>query len=183
MREQSRKTSLDVAFCALLAALGAVVMAAGGLIPIATYCSPIIASALLLPVLSERGEGWAWMTWAVTAGLALLLSADREAAFLCLFLGYTPVLRPHFDTITAAPLRFLCKLLFFTLALGAMYALLIWVLRLGELPEELGSAALWMNALFFAALVAVMMIYDLALARLQLYWLRVLRPRLRRGGK
>lgn len=179
MREQSRKRSWSVAFCALMAALGAVVMTAGGLIPVATYCSPMIASVLLLPVMSELGDRWAWMTWIVTAGLALLLSVDREAAFLYLFLGFYPIIRPYLDAVKSKVLRFLFKLGFFTLALGAMYALLLWVLQLSALLEDFGEFSFWMNIAFFAALVAVMMIYDVALARLHLFWLVRLRPRLR----
>ncbi len=179
MRNKSRKASRAVALCALMAALGAVIMAAGGLIPVATYCSPMIAGVLLLPVMSELGNRWAWMTWAVTAALALLLSVDREAAFLYLFLGYYPILRPFLDALHTAALRFFCKLAFFTLTLGAMYALLLWVFRLPSLLEDFGGFAFWMNLLFFAALVAVMMLFDVALARLHLYWLSRLRPRLK----
>ena len=179
MREQAKRASRAVAFCALAAALGTVFMAAGGLIPIATYCSPMLAAALMIPVQSELGDRWAWMTWAVTAALSLLLSVDREAAFLYLFIGYYPILQPYIDRVKAAPLRFLIKLLFFTAALGAMYALLLWMLQLDILIEELGSAALWMNLLFFAGLVAVMLLFDLALGRLRLVWLYRLRAKLK----
>ncbi len=179
LSEQSRA----VAFCALMAALGAVLMAAGGLIPVATYCSPLVASVLLLPVMSERGRRWAWMTWAVTAALSLLLSIDREAAFFYLFVGYYPILRRRLDAIRA-PLRPFAKLGFFALSLGAMYALLLWVFRLTELLADFGDFTRLMAAVFFAALVLVMLLYDLALKRVEFYWLRVLRPRLlRRSDK
>ena len=179
MREQARKGSFAVALCALMAALGTVIMALGGLIPIATYCSPMIAGVLLLPVMSELGNRWAVMTWLVTALLSLLLSIDREAAFLYLFIGYYPILRPYLDAVSNSVLRFLLKLGFFTLALGVMYALMLWVLQLGEVLKEFGEFTLWMNIAFFAALVGVMMIFDTALARLHLYWLVKLRPRLK----
>lgn len=172
---------MHVAFCALMAALGTVIMAAGGLIPVATYCSPLVASVLLLPVMSEHGERWAWMTWAVTAALSLLLSIDREAAFFYLFVGFYPMLRPRLDAGKTGFLRVLAKLAFFTLSLGTMYALLIWVLQLESLLADFGDFSRWMSAAFFAALVLVMLIYDLALKRVQLYWLRILRPRLTRG--
>ncbi len=179
MRENAKKRSWAIAFCALMAALGAALMAAGGLIPAATYCSPMIASVLLLPVMSELGNRDAWLTWAVTSLLAMLLSIDREAAFLYLFVGYYPILRPYLDAVKAAPLRFLVKLLFFTLTLGLMYALILWVFQLEAVLEDFGGFSFWMSVGFFAALVAVMMIYDMALSRLHLYWLLRLRPRLR----
>ena len=53
--------SRPVAFCAMMAALSVVVMLLGGLVPVFTYCSPLIASILLLPVLDEYGAGKAWM--------------------------------------------------------------------------------------------------------------------------
>lgn len=179
MKSRTHNATWALAFCALMAALGAAAMAAGGLIPVATYCSPMIASVLLLPVMSEAGDGWAWMTWAVTALLALLLSVDREAAFLYLFVGYYPILRPYLDAVRAVPLRFFLKLLFFTVSLGILYALLLWVFQLGALLEDFSGFGFWSGLAFFAALVAVMMIYDMALARLHLYWLVKLRPRLR----
>ena len=56
-----------VAFCSLMAALGAVLMLTGGLIPVMTYCSPLMAGVLLIPVLREFGKKWAWLVWLVTA--------------------------------------------------------------------------------------------------------------------
>ena len=178
VREKSRRASRAVALCALLAALGTALMALGGLIPIATYCSPLVASVLLLPVLSELDARWAWMTWAVTAALSLMLSIDREAAFFYLFIGCWPILQPYFDAIRSAPLRFVCKLAYFALALGAMYALLLWVFQLSALLEDFGDFTRWMGVLFYCGLVGVLLLYDLALGRLWLYWLHVLRPRI-----
>ena len=88
-----------VAFCALMAALGTALMTTGGLIPIATYCSPLLAGILLLPVLYEFGRREGWMVWAVTAALSLILSPDKEAGSMYLFLGWYPILKPAFDRI------------------------------------------------------------------------------------
>ena len=179
MRESIRRSSRRIAFCALTAALGTVLMCLGGLIPIATYCSPMLASLLMIPVLEEYGRREAWMVWAVTAMLSLLLSPDREAAFLYLFVGYYPILRPFLETLKPRILSLSVKFLFFTLALGAMYALLIWVFQLSELLEEARAASLLLNLLFFVMLVAVMMIYDLAFGRLCLVYRYRIRPKLR----
>ena len=105
-------------------------MAVGGLIPVATYCSPLLAGLLLLPLLVEFGRREAWMVWAVTAALSLILSPDKEAGSMYLFLGWYPILKPAFDRIRPAALRFLAKLALFSLAFAAMYALLCFVLQL-----------------------------------------------------
>ena len=50
-RARSRQSSARIAFCGMMSALSIVFMLSGGLIPIATYCSPMISGVLLLPVL------------------------------------------------------------------------------------------------------------------------------------
>ena len=152
-------TSRPIAFCAMMAALGTVIMLTGGLIPVLTYCSPLIASFLLIPVLDQYGKKHAWMVWAVTSALSLLVGVDKEASFFYTFLGWYPILKPLFDTIPVPAFRFMGKLLVFSAAIGAMYALIFFVFRIGDIVESF-SALLWINLLFLAGLVAVMMLYD-----------------------
>ena len=170
--------SFLVAFCSLMAALGAVLMMTGGLIPVMTYCSPLLAGVLLIPVMRECSVKWAWLVWAVTAALSLMLSADKEAAFFYLFLGYYPILKRHMDRIKPRPLVFAGKLVYFACALGLMYALIYFVFRLDiglEELEELGRIA---GILFYVLLTAAMLIYDLALRNLAVLYEYRLRPRL-----
>ena len=179
MRDHLKRQSYMIAFCALMAALGAVLMALGGLIPIATYCSPMLASILLIPVLTEFGRREAWMVWAITAALALMLSIDKESAFLYLFLGFYPILRPKLDALRPRLLSLAAKLLFFSVMLGAMYALLIWFFQLEALLEDVHAASMVANALILVMLVVVMMIYDFAFGRLLLVYQYRLRSKLR----
>jgi len=170
--------SFRLAFCSLMAALGAVLMMTGGLIPVMTYCSPLLAGVLLIPVLRECGVKWAWLVWLVTAALSLVLSADKEAAFFYLFVGYYPIIKRGMDRIRPKPLAFAAKLLFFACALGLMYALIWFVFGIDigmEELEELGKAA---AAAFFVVLLVSMMIYDVALRNLAILYEYRLRPHL-----
>lgn len=167
-----------VAFCSLMAALGVVLMMTGGLIPVMTYCSPLLAGVLLIPVLRECGTKWAWMVWVVTAALSMILSADKEAAFFYLFVGYYPILKPGFDRIRPKALGFAVKLLFFAAAVALMYGLILTVLGLDigmEELEELGRIA-WIG--FYLLLLLSMMIYDVALGNLTILYEYRLRPRI-----
>ena len=160
MGSKERKlTSKGIAFCAMMAALGTVIMLTGGLIPVLTYCSPLIAAFLFIPVLDQYGRKEAWMVWAVTATLSLLIGVDKEAAFFYLFLGWYPILKPYFDAIPSHTLRFLGKLLTFSVSIGAMYALIFFVFQIDDIIESF-SALFWINLLFFVGLVAVMLLYD-----------------------
>ena len=163
------KPAYSIALCALFAALGAVVMMAAGLIPVLTYCSPLIASLFLIPILREFGKSRAWMTWAVTAALSAILCADKEAAFFYIFLGFYPILKPYFDR-RGKP-GWIAKLLYFAAALAVMYSLILFVFGLDIEIEGTG----FMVALYIA-LVAVMLLFDFVLKRMTLIYERRIRP-------
>ena len=171
-----KERSHTLAFCAVLSALGVALLLGGGLIPVATYAAPLLASLLLIPAVSECGAGWGWRVWAVTALLTLLLDADREAAFFYLFLGYYPLLRREIEGRTPRPLRWAVKLGWAALSVGVMYALLCFAFGLGELLEE----EQWVNAAFFLLLCAVMLLFDRCLTPMTILYEKKLRPRLGR---
>ena len=135
MKNNTANRSRMVAFCAMMAALSTVIMLTGGLIPVLTYCSPLAASALLIPVLEEYGKGKASMVWIVTAALSILIGVDKEAAFFYLFLGWYPILKPLFDRLPLKGMRMIVKTCVFSAAIGIMYALLCYVLQLWALSE------------------------------------------------
>ena len=178
-----RGPSFTIALCALLASLGAALMTAGGLIPIATYCTPLLAGLLLLPVLYEFSRREAWMVWAVTAALSLMLSPDKEAGAMYLFLGWYPIVKPALDRIRPRLLGFLAKLLLFTAAFAAMYAMLLYVFQLQAVLEDMQTLGLISNLLLDAMLVVVMLLYDFLLGRLWPLYVYRLRPRLGRTGR
>ena len=167
-----------LAFGALLAALGAAVMTAGGLIPIATYCSPLLAGLLLIPAVCEGGRGLGWMVWAVTAALSLILSADKEAAAMYVFLGWYPLLKPAFDRLRPRLLGFAAKLALFAAAFALMYALLVYLFQLEQVIEDLGAVSVTLNLVYYAMMLTIMLLYDFILSRLTPLYLYRLRPRL-----
>ena len=153
----------------MIAALGSVVMLSGGLIPVFTYCSPLIASILLVSVLEEYSPAEAWMVWAVTAVLSLLIGIDKEASFFYVFLGWYPIMKPALDRIPGRIVRLLIKTLIFLAAIGAMYAMICFVFQLSEVLSSF-SPVFWINLLFFAALVLVMLLFDRTLAGLHRFY-------------
>lgn len=174
MRETTGMDTRKTALCGLLAALGAAVMIVGGWIPVATYCSPILASLVLLPAADFCGRRRAVGVYVVVAVLALLLSADQEAALLFLALGYYPILQPVLDRLPKL-LRPLCRLLLFAAAAGLVYGVLAVVLGL---PSETMPPLL--GLLVVAAGIAVFFVYDSLLHPVARLCRRRLRPRLER---
>ena len=67
-----------LALCGVLTALAVVLLCLGAVIPAAMLCAPILAMAVLLPVLEELGPRAAGTAYAAAAILALLLVTGRR---------------------------------------------------------------------------------------------------------
>ena len=123
----------QMALGGMLAALAVVMMSLGGMIPSATFVCPMMCCLILQVVRTLCGDrvGWAW--YGAVAILGLLMSPDKEAAAVFVFLGYYPMLKPKFDMI---PLKWLWKLLYFNAVILAMYWLLINLFGMAQLAQE-----------------------------------------------
>ena len=139
-----RKASRDLALCGVLCALAVAIMAMGTIIPVATYCCPLLASMTIVPVLILCGEKLSWAMFAASAILSLLLAPDKEAAAIFLALGYYPIVKPKLDRMKK-PRRAALKLLLFNAAIFAVYGALLFIFRLDALREELFSMGLWLS--------------------------------------
>ena len=171
MREQSRK----VALCGVLCGLAVVFLLLGGLFSLAVYCAPLLAMAVLLPVLEEYGPGTAGAAYGAVAILALLLVPDRETALVYVFFGWYPILRPRIAALPSLPVRLVCRLGVCGLSMFLLYGVTIRLLGLTAVTEELGGG--WLTAALAVMGCAVFLLLDLALGRLTVLWRRKLRRR------
>ncbi len=171
MRQQSRK----IALCGVLCGLAVVVLLLGGLFSLAVYCAPLLAMAVLLPVLEEYGPGTAGAAYGAVAILALLLVPDRETALVYVFFGWYPLLRPRIAALPSLPVRLVCRLSVCGLSMFLLYGVTIRLLGLTAVTEELGGG--WLTAALAAMGCAVFLLLDLALGRLTVLWRRKLRRR------
>jgi len=169
-----KSNSRKIALCGLMTALGVVFLMAG-IIPLSTYCSPILAALALLPVLYEYGSRDALRVYVATGLLALLLAAELEVSLLYVFLGYYPVLRPVLNALPGKIFPLLCKLAVFNAAVLTAYGLLIFLFRLGHVVVELQEASGAMLALLLLLGNVTFLIYDVALGRLRILYFSKLR--------
>ena len=142
----------------MMVALSVALMLTGGLIPIATYCAPMISGVLLLPILLEYGKKTAWMGYLATALIVLILGIDKEAAFFYIFLGYYPIIKWSIDKLHQKPMR---------------------VLHMDAVVEEFTEMGMWMLAAFIILLDICLFMYDRLLVPMTVLYANKLRPRLR----
>ena len=137
MRRASAKA---VALGGLMAALAVIIMAMGGLIPVATYVCPMLCMLLLTVVTRLCGNriGFAW--YGAVSILSLLLSPDKEAAAVFLALGYYPILKPFIDK---SKLKWLWKGLLFNGVIVALYWVLLHLIGMDQLVQEFDELGTW----------------------------------------
>lgn len=166
--------SREIALCGMLNALAVVLMNLGSLVPLATFCTPLLAMLVLLPVLEEYGPRMGWAAWVSVSILSLLLVTDRETALVYVFFGWYPMVRPKVAAIKSKVLRFGVKLL---ICNGLIFTLYGLVLRLMGLTADLLDSTRLMNALLLILGNLVFFLMDLVLQRMTLVWTVKLRKR------
>ena len=127
------KNVKNTAICGVFAGVAMTIMCFGGLIPIATYVTPMLCILIEQMILLGCGRRFA-LTWYVAVSiLALLIGPDKEAGLLFSFLGNYPCLKQLFEH---SKIHYLLKILYFNTAIGVMYCILCRVLGFQEVLNE-----------------------------------------------
>lgn len=152
-----------IAFGGMMAALALVIMNLGGLIPVATYVCPMLCMMVLSFVAKMCGSriGWAW--YGAVAILSLLLSPDKEAAAVFVFLGFYPLVKPKLDE---RRLSWVWKLLLFNVDILAMYALLIRLFGMAQIAAEYREMGTVLTAVMLILGNVTFILLDRVLTRL-----------------
>lgn len=131
-----RTPAYSMALGGVFAALAVMLQSLGGLIPVATYVTPMLCCILLNIVASICGRriGWAW--YGAVAILSLLMGPDKEAAAVFVTLGYYPLLKPLFDK---SPISHILKAAFFNAVILALYWALLHLFGLASVQEDLAD--------------------------------------------
>lgn len=160
-----RRETKELALASVFGALAAVFLFLAGVLPLAFYACPLLASACLLPVREECRRSYRWCCFFAAALLGLLLCPDKEAALLFCFLGYYPLVQPALDALRPRALRLAAKGALFAGTIGAMYALMVFVLRLDAVTRELAATAPWLIVMTVALGAVLFFLYDELLRR------------------
>ena len=161
-RQQSRRMALG----GVMAALTVVILSLGSLIPLATFVAPLLAMVCLIPLVCRYGPGTALTVYAGAGILSLFLCADKELAFLYVFLGWYPALRPRLEHLSSKVIKAVVKCVLFSAAMVAMYLLLIYLFRMEAVAAEFAEY----SALAAAGLLVLgnvtFLLFDRALGQL-----------------
>ncbi len=162
-----------------MAALSVAILSLSSLIPVLTYAAPLFAGIFLIPVIDQINVKWGWMVWITVSLLSVLLLADKEAAAFYIFVGYYPMLKPILEKIKPKPLCIAVKVAVFSVAIGLMYFVLCYVLKLQAVLAEFKSVSMVINTVYYVIMILVMLIYDILLDKVRLLYTKRIKPKMK----
>ena len=153
-----------------MAALGVACMYVGALFEVLDLSTAALASICVLLVLTELGGRYAWLTYAVTGVLSLILLPTKTAAVLFIgFLGFYPMAKAFFEQ----KFRGICCFVLKILLLNACTFLMLLAVR------YVIAEALWFEIMTLLLANFVFAVYDFALTRLLRAYVFVWRKKLK----
>ena len=112
------------------------------------------------------------------AALAALLAPEKEAAVLFVFFGYYPMLRKLIGRLRVRAAAWAVKLVYVNAAVFAAYGLMLYVFHLTAVMEDFEGMGKAMLAVLLVLANVTFVIYDVLIARLEIYYHVRLRPKL-----
>lgn len=157
--------------CAMLAALGVILLYVGSLIEVADLSMAVVASLMCVFAVIEYGKSAPWLVFGVTAVLSLVLLPNKSPAVMyTFFFGFYPILKERFEQ-KSRRLCWIFKELVFNASLAVILVVLKFLLwTAADIPIE-------MYVIGVVLCEAVFILYDIALTRLISFYVYRLRKR------
>ena len=173
------KKTTRITLCALLAALGVVILYLGALVNVLDISVSILASFLILFCVAEIGYSWAAAVWLLTAILSLLLLPNKAPALLYTALfGYMPVTKFLFERL-GKWVAWIPKLVLFNAA-AVTVGYFGWELLGFTTENRFGLSVGWMMAAYLILANVVFIVCDVLYTRLVLIYLKKYRNKIRK---
>ena len=153
----------------MLCALSVIIMLIGSIFLTLDLSAAAAAGLTVVFAMIELGRKYAFLVYAASSLLALLLLPNKAPAVVfALFAGIYPILKAYLHRIRIKVLSFMAKILVFNLFFSGIIFLgreLLGVREVLGVPE-----AGYMQAVFYALGNLTFVLYDIALDRLVLYY-------------
>jgi hypothetical protein len=157
--------------CAMLCALGVVLLLLGSFVEVMDIAMAALASLLCIFAVIEYGGAAPWLVFSVTGVLSLVLLPNKTpAAMYIVFLGYYPIIKEKLERLKK-PISWLLKEVIFNLALVVMFFIVKFLL----MPNV--SDPLWLYVALVVLAQITFILYDIALTRLITFYIIKLRHR------
>jgi hypothetical protein len=165
---------------AIMSALTLVFLFGSVYLPTGRIALLALTSMCILVTVIQCGVRYAWLQYAATALLALLLIPFKLQVFMyIIILGYYPMLKLHIENIKKIALEWIVKIAFFFALIIVMYfvinSVLLKYLSLGPIFD----IVLANTVIVVIGALIVFVLYDCLLSFFARYFIRVISERIR----
>jgi hypothetical protein len=165
------KQSSKCAVGGIVAALSLVLMISVAIIPFMTYALPALAGAFIVFVVIEIDKKWAAGVYAAVAILGVFLVPEKEVAVLYLaFFGYYPILKAVIESKTGTVVGWILKILTFEITMIVSYCLMIKFM--GVTIDEMDEFGVWAIPMLLGLGTFAFIMYDIAISKLVILYLK-----------
>lgn len=169
----NRNRTKQTALCGIMAALSVVILVIGAAIGIGLYAAPMVAIAILIPVISECGNKAGYLAYICVCILSLMLVPDPEVTVVYVAFGWYPMTQKYVYKAKNRWLRLFVLLAVYAVIILVPFRLLYLILGISELLKEEKIITYSLAAL--GAIVFVL--FDFVLIRARVYWQKVLKKK------
>lgn len=169
------KTSVKVAFGAILTALSVIMLLLGGITGTLDLAAAALASFCVIFAVMEMGYGSAFLIYAAVSVIGIwLLPVKTPAMFFAAFFGYYPLVKSLSEKLSTV-ISYVIKLAVYSIAYFVMIALSLVVIT-----EDVatGNKLIVFYIVLYLICAIVLVIYDIALTRVISLYIHSLRKRL-----
>ena len=144
--------------------------------PYLTFAIPGIAGMFIMAIVIEIDCKWAIGGFLASAFFVLLFAEPESAFMFAGFLGYYPILKAALEKMRKPVIEWVIKVVCFNIAVCAVYFLLAKLT--GFSTDEFGKFAEYGVWILLALGNIVFVIYDIAVSRVAMVYMSVIRPKL-----
>lgn len=169
------KNTKKITFCAIMAALSAVIMLMA-YFPYFTYAVPAAAGLCVMVVVIEIGCKWAFFTYLSSAFLVFIFAETESKLIYICFFGFYPIIKCLIEKSRKLVVEWILKLSLFNFCVILLYLVFAEFLMLSF--EDMGKLAKYGAVVLLVLGNIVFVVYDIAVSRLAGTYIDRLHPKI-----
>ena len=143
--------------------------------PYLTYAIPGIAGLFIMAVVIEINLKWAFLSYASSAVITFLFAEMESKLMYVFFLGYYPIIKALLERMRKPVIEWIIKILTFNAAVLLVYA--IFAKPMGLDMSDFGDLGKYGAFILPGLGNIVFVLYDIAVSRMAMMYIKIIRPK------
>lgn len=161
----------------MMAALAVAVMLTS-YFPYLTYAIPAMAGLFIMAAVIEVGNKWALCSY-ISSAVIVLFVAEPEAKLMYVgFLGYYPILKAVIEKLRKPVIEWVLKMISFNIAVVIIYFIFSKMFTVSF--DDFGALGKYGALITLGVGNIVFVVYDIAVARMAMFYNYMVRPKIKK---